>query len=969
MFVYLFRSLSRSSRSAKCLGQAVRPTLEGLEFRLAPATFTVTNPGDAGAGTLRQAILDSNGAPGLNRIEFAIGGGGVQTIHPTSALPTITVPVTIDGTTQPGFAGTPLIVLDGSSAGASTNGLTITAGNSTVKGLVVSSFAGPSGGIQLSGPGGNTIAGNYIGTDVTGTQARGNAGHGVLILDSGNNTIGGTASGARNLISGNQSDAIQIIHLFGSVPTGNVVQADFIGTDVTGTWILANQGDGVQVIGCANSLIGGTAAGAGNVIAGNTGNGVSLSRSGLPGTGATGNVVQGNRIGTDATGTHALANQNNGINLTDTGPGGNTIGGLATGAGNVIAANSASGIAIVSSSSGNVVQGNWIGTDVTGMHALGNGQLGVGIVGAGTSNNLVGGTAAGARNVISASLHNNNVGIFGGATANTVQGNYIGTDVSGTVALGSAVNGVGISDAGTSNNLIGGTAAGAGNVISGNVLAGIQFFNGCSGNTVQGNTIGTDYSGTQPLGNTYAGVAISGAANNTIGGTTAGAGNLISGNIGNGVRVEVSGTTGNLVEGNLIGTDVSGTLPLGNGTDGVDSAVLIDMGASNNTLGGTTAGAGNVIAADSLNGVRIRSANGNLVQGNLIGTDVTGTVALGNAADGVAIGEGSSGNLIGGTAPGAGNVISANGLDGVHLFNGATGNTVQGNHIGTDVSGSQSLGNGRNGVHFEDTSNNNLLGGTTAGAGNVIAYSGNDGVLVDTASGDAIRQNSIHDSGNLGIELVNGGNHNQAFPVLTIAVSDGSSTTITGSLQSTPDTAFTLEFFANAAPNPSGYGEGQSYPGSWLVTTDDNGNASFTVNFVSGDTTGQFIAATATDPANNTSSFSLCLVVTPGGAPPGPRGSGRAALPAEGLNDSGAVALLSDVTPGGGGSGSLMRQEFSSGDPPPSWRVVDAVFRDLSQDLFGDSRGDGSGSALARGVYLHETSSESVVSEVGAERW
>jgi hypothetical protein len=183
MFVNLLRPLFRPRRSAKRLGKAARPALEGLEDRLAPATFTVTDPGDAGAGTLRQAILDSNGTPGPNRIEFAVGGGGAQTIRPTSALPAVTAPVTIDGTTQTGFTGTPLVVLDGSGAGPA-DGLTLTAGNTTVKGLVINDFGGVFGAIEVSGPGGNAVVGNFIGTDVTGTQARGNAAHGVLIIDS-----------------------------------------------------------------------------------------------------------------------------------------------------------------------------------------------------------------------------------------------------------------------------------------------------------------------------------------------------------------------------------------------------------------------------------------------------------------------------------------------------------------------------------------------------------------------------------------------------------------------------------------------------------------------------------------------------------------------------------------------------------------------------------------------------------------
>src|SRR5262249_11776247 len=134
-----------------------------------------------------------------------------------------------------------------------------------------------------------------------------------------------------------------------------------------------------------------------------------------------------------------------------------------------------------------------------------------------------------------------------------------------------------------------------------------------------------------------------------------------------------------------------------------------------------------------------------------------------------------------------------------------------------------------------------------------------DGVLVDTGTGNAILGNSIFGHPGLGIELVNGGNNMQAFPVLTSATSDGSSTTIQWTLTSTPNTQFRIEFFANTVCNPSGFGEGERSLGFDLESTDANGNASFTVTFGMGVPEGQFIAATATDSGNNTSQFSPCI--------------------------------------------------------------------------------------------------------------
>jgi hypothetical protein len=193
-----------------------------------PSIFMVTNTNDTGAGSLRQAVLDANAHPGTNTIAFDIGGGRVQTIQPRSALPPITNPVVIDGTTQPGFAGTPLIVLNGSQAGAGANGLTITAGYSTVQALVINGFAAD--GIDLLTTGSDNISGNFLGTDATGSQTVANGGHGLFIT-SGNNRVGGMTSGVRNLISGNRQDGMR---LSGSTATANLVQGNFIGTDVTG---------------------------------------------------------------------------------------------------------------------------------------------------------------------------------------------------------------------------------------------------------------------------------------------------------------------------------------------------------------------------------------------------------------------------------------------------------------------------------------------------------------------------------------------------------------------------------------------------------------------------------------------------------------------------------------------------------------------------------------------------------------
>src|SRR5262249_41589540 len=190
--------------------------------------------------------------------------------------------------------------------------------------------------------------------------------------------------------------------------------------------------------------------------------------------------------------------------------------------------------------------------------------------------------------------------------------------------------------------------------------------------------------GRASLGNTSGGVSIgSGATANTVGGTVAGSANLISGNSGNGVYLGGPGTSGNVVLGNFIGTDVNGTANLGNANDGV----IILNGATANTVGGTAAGSLNVISgngdypAHTGNGVEILFAAANVVLGNKIGTDVTGTAKLANVFDGVVLDNGATGNTIGGTAAGAGNLISGN------------GNFIEFRGNGLEISGTDTCGN------------------------------------------------------------------------------------------------------------------------------------------------------------------------------------------------------------------------------------------------------------------------------------
>jgi hypothetical protein len=224
-----------------------RPSLELLEGRLLPSVFLVTSTADSGANTLRQAILNANAHPGADMITFNIAGSGVHVIQPASPLTPVTDSVLIDGTTQHGYAGTPLIQLDGFLTGTGVNGLTINASTCTIRGLDISRFNND--GIFVQGNN-NVIQSNFIGTDPTGTQGQENGGYGVEISGaSKSNLIGTNGDGKndaaeRNLLSGNGQSGV---HITGTGANQNVVAGNFIGTDVTGTVAIGNGRDGVTI--------------------------------------------------------------------------------------------------------------------------------------------------------------------------------------------------------------------------------------------------------------------------------------------------------------------------------------------------------------------------------------------------------------------------------------------------------------------------------------------------------------------------------------------------------------------------------------------------------------------------------------------------------------------------------------------------------------------------------------------------
>jgi titin len=499
----------------------------------------------------------------------------------------------------------------------------------------------PSAGNLISGNGrwgvllasnNNVLEKNLIGTNTASAPGLGNALDGIL-CEGANNTLGGTAANAGNVISGNSRFGV---FLPGSSATGNVIQQNAIGSTLGGTAALANTYDGVALFGGAlNNTIGGTAAGAGNIISGNGRFGVYLN-----GSGTSNNLVQGNLIGLNHAGTAALGNTFDGVAFLE-GASANTLGGTTPSAGNLISGNGRWGVLLATNN--NVLESNLIGTNTASAPGLGNALDGILCEGA---NNTLGGTAANAGNVISG---NSRFGVFlpgSSATGNVIQQNAIGTTLGGTAALANTYDGVALFG-GALNNTIGGTAAGAGNVLSGNGRFGVYLNgSGTSNNLVPGNLIGLNRAGTAALGNTFDGVAfLEGASANTLGGTTAVARNVISANGRYGVQLGVTGTSNNLVQGNFIGTDATGTVALGNGTNGVN----IVTGASDNTIGGTVTGAGNTIAYSGSAGV--------VVGDSAPDTGTVGNSILGNSihdnggADGLGVDLGNNGHTPNGSGP------------------------------------------------------------------------------------------------------------------------------------------------------------------------------------------------------------------------------------------------------------------------------------------------------------------------------
>jgi hypothetical protein len=811
-------------------------------------TFTVTTTDDPGNllcrqddCSLRAALNDANTSPGRDTIAFSTPAGSLFYIG--APLPRITDPVVIQGNAA---------VLVGALAGATTSGLVIEAGGATIRGLVIGAFG--LNGIEVHGPGGNRFEYNHIGA-LPKANLRGNGGVGIWIDDSADNVIGGDLTDGFckspcNVLSGNGLHGIEIK---GQASTRNSVRGNVIGVDADGTKALANAASGVRLLaGAHDNAIGGPPSAAGicdqgcNLIGGNGLHGVELSDAET-----TGNVITGNFIGLASDGTTEVGNAQTGVlvngapgtrvggtgeragnvlsgnktagvwvqggpagvrvegNLVGTSakgdaPRGNghglrvvdtpgvVVGGTTPGARNVFSGNRFAGVYLVGKATTGVkVQGNLIGTDVTGQLADPDGQpnsgdeLGNrvnGVVIDGAPGNLIGGVEPAARNVISGNVLHGVEIVNPEARANQVVGNFIGTGIDGNGGLPNGQDGVLVANAGA--NEIGGAAghragacAGACNVISANLLHGVEVQGPQAVmNFVAGNYVGLRGDGQGRLGNGQHGVALTqGSQQADVGSNAA---NVIAGNAGCGVAVGGEATSYNLIRGNLIGLGpngdyrdpdgVPGSLDdLGNGLHGV---CIVD--AAQNTVGGATSDARNVISGNGRDGLRIvgATASGNEVLGNYVGTDASGRQAAGNGANGVAV-EAASDNRIGLRSTGGGNVISGNGAAGVLLtgaMKGSRGNEVQNNLIGLAADGATARPN-RRGVEIDATGTGNRVGGHEPGAGNVISGNSGSGVVVTGSSDNWIQANVIgsdrdktllRGNGDWGILFTQGANDN-----------------------------------------------------------------------------------------------------------------------------------------------------------------------------------------------------------------
>jgi CSLREA domain-containing protein len=917
---------------------------------------------DTASGALRGECIAGSGDDIIN---FDIPGRGVRTIVPLSALPPIEAKVDIDGYSQPGATANTAIapaalngnllieisgknvknyalLFDGDAAGGA---------GSSVRGLVINRFIGNT---IVVGANNVTVAGNYIGTDPTGLIDLGNTGPGITwqygTTDTYDAKIGGLSPADRNLISGNEDAA--------SYPSnGWTFQGNFIGVDATGLVAMGNStagaSGGISADNCENVTIGGDKPGAINVIASNNSHGVAPD--------FTQNIIiAGNYIGVGADGTTSLPNGGAGIVLTNSTNA--LIGGSAEGSGNTIANSTLQGVYLGTGNDGVVVAGNTVSSNTTGGIYT---QGGVNITIGGTAStiaNTVDSNGSDGINTFESSnvligrntinLNSNNGVLVNGSTNVTVDENEVKNNASHGIALhnsstfvavknntigNNGSNGIdvynlvtdstiesnfinknynGLQIDNSSNIVVGGTAEGSSNTISSNANDGIYIYNFSSNISLQANQI---------VSNGSRGVYINNSSDIDFGTESANSGNTVENNGSEGVLVSISSSVklrnsvvknnadsgiiimfsdATAISGGAVESNANVGVLVADSSDIVISSTTISQNQSTGALIQNSPGAiitGSTITNNNSDGIYFESSDSGTVKGSSI---------LNNSLNGLVLFNSSSAQ-IGGATQADRNIVSGNlGRANVSIlgFGGAAeNNSIQGNYIGTATNGSYdpSIQQGF-GVSVAANSNSNIVGGSSQGAGNVIAGNKGAGVLVNSVTtpepdsvtlapvNNAILGNSILsnqsavvdslDYPGLGIDLAGtvldenyqvasginvgptlndeadpdtGSNIYMNFPVLNSAVQNGTKVTLKLSLDAAGTTdaggLYRVELFANDSADPSGYGEGQTYLGYAMVANGENQEIDFTIP-AGINLTGKALSATTTSLNNKITS-------------------------------------------------------------------------------------------------------------------
>ncbi|APW36294.1 hypothetical protein RD110_02935 [Rhodoferax koreense] len=918
----------------------------------------LANKGSDGFISLREAISAINNTPAGSLptlVNFSIAGSGVHTITLGSALPAITRPVLIDGTTDTasvtGNGGRPAIVLDGNGLGDHGLTLTSTAGGSTIRGLVIRNFFGAAISVE-AGSDGNTIAGNYLGAvDATGNLAPAANGSYTVRIAGANNTVGGSTAADRNVLGTNGDGGTYGLIISGATANSNQILGNYIGIGADGVTAFSGAQAGITVFDGASNRI------EGNVIAADGDYGVYISTAG------SGTVVHNNLIGTNAAGTAVVSAPIDGIRAVQAGA--NTVF-----TNNVIAGASQTGIRLDASAGGVTVQGNRIGTDAAGTANWGMQRNGIEVA---SSNNLIGGTGGGQGNIVAnsnqAASTYDGIAVSGG-TGNAILGNHVYHTVAGTSGVG-----IDLGTSGVTTNDAGDADTGANNLqnfpvltvartdgigsfeISGsinstaNTYVRIELFanTGASASGYgEGQTwlgfvnVLTDGSGNASFSTTLSATVAAGAfisatatrsvagygsfsdtsefarsvvaihttqqnvlvvttAADTVDGDTTSVSTLLATKGADGfislreallaINNTPAGSLPTKINFAIAGTGVH-TITLGSTLPTIDRPVVID-GTTDDSFaangsrpaivlygnGAVSVGLNLGANADgsTIRGLVINGITGPAIQisagsdGNTIAGNYLGSLLPSGGVDndlnrytytGVLIAGGTN-NTIGGVSAADRNVMAGFSNAAVVLQAGATGNHVVGNYIGTDAGGTPLMFNSV-GVWLLANSQNNTIGGVNPGEGNLIAGNAVGAILMQGAniSGNAVLGNSVYANStnspaiDLGYDGVTandpgdtdtGANNLQNFPVLTLAQTDGAGQfTIAGTFNSTANSFFRIELFANTSADASGYGEGQTYIGFVNVATDASGNATFSTTLSATVATGTVISATAT---------------------------------------------------------------------------------------------------------------------------